>query len=571
MLESFIICSKPTRQWQSLFGIPQDELDDVAVWRRRSRLESLTSQQDCVTLLHPLAGQEHFVALFSENDEAGHLAVTSPNAMDRLMEPGGLLLFGEGPSEETLLLHFEDRDRTQFFRRAVPSDFGLCGSVLDKHELGLCARCYKWSAESPGETCLLNVDIRVRPDVWAGASSDVEVAWLNPVIARLSVSGDDLAGAACTSREPPVEASPTTREDERSQVLRCMTEPQSLLYCQPVFDLSYDARMVLLDHLDGWRDDQNPSGAERLYFGSKFLCEVMEDALLDSPNWLPYLSLDSLGGDFAVTHHGNKPQVLWSAPASFASGNGRWFARHWLKRWGGEEAAPALRFDALPQTSRTRDGWGRPSVVSLPLDSTCLGPMSSSKLLLLTDAHDGDRELFSRVNELLDHMEIQELKVLEALRGAWHTEIANDNSRSHRTLFDKAEFLTRLCAAVLQPESDVWLKLDLPRHTLSEPMERQTMKALGNRWLNVFDTPSYGQRDWIERIFTLAGRPKPTEVDILFESGWWIDWLDSFFSARWDVSVYLETGGMFLDQSRVDYGRMDQTPATYRQSEFVRF
>ena len=255
------------------------------------------------------------------------LQVTRPELLGCFKSPDGRCgnwLFFSKPPEGDVVLQMEGVGAANF-RRATIGDFRreqgdrhaveIADSVVWRQG-GILSHLYR-------ETKDLLLDAVPHQVVVGTQGKTPPSVWLNPVILILPIDGEDLRAGV----SPNGVASRLAKEIAGDACLKL----------EPLFSHDVDPRALVLVHRSKCvRHQKHYSLIDWLLFGPPHGSIPNSDYR----PWLPFLTLDYLGGKFLIDRHGTgTPTLRWSRPHK-SPGNAEWLATVMLGRCGGT-LAPA--------------------------------------------------------------------------------------------------------------------------------------------------------------------------------------------------------------------------------------
>jgi hypothetical protein len=568
-MNSFLIVCKPSADadWREFFHF-DGEAPSIENLPRNIQL----IQESTAVLLHPVPAASKLFTFGVWRDRK-RFAFENRQLINEFENERALLFFSRAPeaTDDRLLLTNRSDGIAVLYRRLQAGELRTAVDGPGKPgepflpdsratRAGHFERCgYRLDPRGAGDR-----DIRADLDGDAGRCRGEPVAWLNPIVLRLAVAGNELSLAVEGGELRPARAGVSVQH-----VLRHLVDRGSLLFVEPLFVEEFDGRVLLLQELHHrYRDHLRATNSpvERLLWGDR---DTAEDA--DEPCWKPFLVLDALGGSFSIRRHGTgRPRYCWKPPPDL-SPNARWLADYWLRLWPGtlvEDPWPK-RVVSLPHPARE---WPEPTYRSPVSDDADAAATVASCAALLGRAAgaDGDGPPLGWLASLLQ----REMPDRPEFRQAHYGFFARAGTEVR---FWEAEFLDHFARGHLAPRSPV--HVELPPLEFVDGWQRDEVvrgheAAVGGLAVELTRSPLLGAGKLLRHLFEHNNDPPsgaPTERRLEYEFGWWNDWFTSLFSdpAETPVRFVVQRPGLVLKQKRLGEGVLGVGPAAYQQDREI--
>jgi hypothetical protein len=472
-----------------------------------------------------------------------------------------VLVLKEPPSHDIVLWDEINGQETKY-RRATVSDLGLENASARPLNRFLERIFIQFWPDDQADLAKHSLQVD-SASVKELADNDTREFWLNPIIFRVSTSGDDFALP---------KDSTVTIQTVANHLLG--VDAKAVLAIEPILGAEFDARVALLQQFcEDCRSNErvaNFSTIERLFLGPK------PTSIMDDP-WKAFLCLDRLGGTFTIEDHGSgAPRFCWT-PVKRLSPNARWLADHYVKCWGGAEPTVAPNSARIPVEPPARSIVSKTESMpeSVGGDELQTLSRSCSKMLkkMPSAVQTESLTVYGWIASILNQPVLLQSSVQTLHRG--HYQTRREISGQYTIDFDAQGFLQDFSDVVLMPDSPVLIKMP---EMLPAPNERE----VENRYRLVRDgfvvdlkrSVSNGSREVFFRLFNYRTGINPVNnVCLTFTYGWWNKWFETLFSHSSNVQINFnfERGGFILKSSRLNEAALGKSESAFMQMECVRF
>nr|BDD48080.1 hypothetical protein 8 [Candidatus Aminicenantes bacterium] len=342
---------------------------------------------------------------------------------------------------------------------------------------------------------------------------------------------------------------------------------ESTLWIEPVFDNSFDIRVDTLQKAYKLNDfsKNKLSRVQNMIWGSK------ED--FSGLNWLPFLSLDSLGGYFAFDEIGKNPtEKIWQKKKQFI--NEKWFSQYWCEKWGGYKENFFHKWikidkrDKSPELYRTAKQSSGLIVDEDIYINDIIKSVSFLFDLILSNknTYPYDIKLIRLLYNILKNYKGQSIDKLHIPYIESYP--AGDNKVS--VLIDQVSLLEILCRNVLIPFSPVWVSLPQKDHSKTCENFEETVSGRG---IDLIDSVRWGGRMFGHLLYGNMRDFDENNWEIVMESGWWNRWYRGLFNKSYknDLKFIPGGSGIKIGESKIGKGLIGKRLINFIQPYYMRF
>lgn len=404
-----------------------------------------------------------------------------------------------------------------------------------------------------------------------GQQDDAIDAFLNPLILRLQLDGNECEYA------PPGQAAPQGQISAKTR-LAAILRDESCYDVVPLVDADQDLRVALLQLVAERRTDRR-SVIDRLFWPQA--AQQDQAAQQNVPQWLPFFALDCLRGQFyAVANaqdNNGQSAAAWhwhwmpGEDADQIPYNRQWYAHYWRKRWtdSGQDAYG----QNLPQVVPLQHNVQHAPAWQPVQNGENAHPTSFSELRSVLVAAKDAGELNEWLAGVADFL--NRTDELNVPKRWWDASIPTEVNQffaeqNSKPVVDVAGVLAWFGGRYLLPQSEVIVEFP-PADVCPDDIGEEYRQHFHGRAVSLRGSVATPEL-WFWKLFALAGRQHQQAAgaeqgdgcwQIDFGPGWWKDWFRGLFlpSSENPFCFGARASDSFkLGEARIGHERLGERP-----------
>ena len=365
------------------------------------------------------------------------------------------------------------------------------------------------------------------------------IGWLNPVIWKFKLNGDDLKD---------IDQNSPNDSNIIHRVLRLFFTPSALLRVEPDIDNRHELRISILKQFQEYiinRSTPSRNLFEYMLFGG------------EPPNsWKPFLWLDLLGGKFFVHKHGTQPNILWDRPPQLSS-NADWFANYCLSKWVGEKHKDGETVSniSIVQPPSSPQPYGSISnLETFTIDNLDLNQATCGSILKYHPLSKEEGTFY----HFLVYKLFKEYEGSEKDKCHYGCVRLIDRDQN-KVSFDDIYFIKRFSERYVAPNSPILIAIPQVKNRFVDPV-----RSINN-----------GEYHFLLQLFkSLKCQDTTDHVELENKFGWWNNWYLTLFEKPWNIHIKFKTLLPVLGQFRCgeDYlGEKGQKTPPHWNNQIMHF
>jgi hypothetical protein len=354
---------------------------------------------------------------------------------------------------------------------------------------------------------------------------DGENVWLNPLIVRLKVAGDELA-------------KPDNINMISVQVELHKIKELENVFFEPYLGSDFNGRVALLSYLgDKVREQpRSMTVVESLLFGT----QPTKNAVV------AFVALDALGGAFEIRGYGSgEPKFIWHPPIKGLSPNGKKLAEALLLEWGGTLEALGKWPVATPAPQRVPEIYN-PLWESMGLVSQVVAKeiaRSAEKALEISNipAENNEQTTIAYLYDIINYNRA----VFDGCH-IGHYRLRKFDDNQWEFLFDLMGFYQDFAQRFLVPRSPVFINLPVLDHDNLDRLPKEVLKAYKDyeyqRQIDLVNSLDYGARTLLVQVLHYSNEPVLAEqcIDLPYCFGWPWQWYQLLYRHPFHTQLHFQ-------------------------------